>query len=299
MDHAAPSTRAPDSPVTTAAASANGAAAPSHATGEAAIVEAELIAFLALAGELAAGLKVLAVGIDAGRLAGIAEQIDSVEFDELNAIESGGYGLVVADFGAEAADPSTSAAELTRAADLKDGLVLARIPNSGEFTAAREALVAESPDHLVYRQHNWVASAVFDDATFSAEEPDRAAAAVVRKTAGLPAGCELYTIVLAGHGELPAPRTQMAVTRSPELRELTDEIHALRTAAAVAAGGAQTEREVQTERIRELSEQIAWFDEHELNLREKIEQHAWAMALLTLWRGAVVTVRRVKRVLNR
>lgn len=278
--------------MTTAAASANGSAAASHATGEDAIVKAELVAYLALAGELAAGLKVLAVGIDAGRLAGIAEQVDSVAFDELDAIEPGGYGLVVADFGAEAPDPSARAAELTRAADHKDGLMLARIPNSGEFAATREALVAGFPDHLVYRQHNWVASAVFDDTMFSAAEPDRAAAAIVRKTAGPPAGGELYTIVLAGHGELPPLRAQLTVTRSPQLRELTDEIHALRTAA-------RTEREIQTERIRELSEQIAWFDEHELNLREKIERHAWAMALLSLWRGAVVTLRRINRVLNR
>jgi len=73
-----------------------------------------------------------------------------------------------------------------------------------------------------------------NDSMFSAEEPGRAAAAVVRKTAGPPADGELYTIVLAGHGELPTSRAQLAVTRSPRLRELTDEIHALRTAAASA-----------------------------------------------------------------
>lgn len=299
MDDAAPSTQAPDSPVTAATASVNGSATASHVDDDAAIAQAELVAFLALAGELAAGLKVLAVGIDAARLAGIAEQIDAFAFDQLSTVEPGGYRLVVADFGAEATDPAAVAAELIRVAGTQDGLVLARIPNSGEFTAAEKALVAASQNHLIYRQHNWVASAVFDDALFSTAEPNHAAAAVVRKTAGLPAGDELYTVVLVGNGELPAARTQLAVTRSPRLRELTEELHALRAAAAAAAAKAQAEHDVQTERIRELSEQIAWFDEYELNLRKKIEQHAWAMTLLTLWRGAIVNLRRVKRALNR
>ncbi|MBK5231084.1 MAG: hypothetical protein JJE27_07940, partial [Thermoleophilia bacterium] len=99
--------------------------------------------------------------------------------------------------------------------------------------------------------------------------------------------------------ELPDVRPHLALTRSRTLRELTDELERTREAARLTAAGAAAHAAAQQDEIRELQEQIAWLDEWELNLREKIEQRPWAMSLVKVWARFVVLARRVKSVLRR
>lgn len=262
-------------------------------------MQAELIAFLSLAGELSDGMDVLAVNCDPGALAGTAARIDTVTSAQLRKAGPSRYGLVVADIGIGTTGAAELVSALARLADGKIGVALVRIPNAEKFQAAHKALAEEFPQHMVLRQHNWIASALLDDEMFTACEPGPTVEAAVHKTAGLPAGGELYTVFLAGHGELPAPRAQLALTRIPQLRELTEELRSLRSAASAAAAEARAERKIQAERIEELADEIAWLDENGLNLREKIEKRAWAMALLAVWRKFAISQRRIKSLLNR
>lgn len=263
------------------------------------LLQAESVAFLSLAGELGDGMNVLAVNCDPGALAATAARVDSLTSSRLGKAEAGGYGLVVADLEIDTPDAVNAVSALARLTDAEHGIALVRIPNAEKFRAAREAFATEFPKHRIFRQHNWIASALLDDEMFAACEPGTTVEAAVRKTAGPPDDGELYTVFLASRGELPAPRTHVALTRSPELRKLTEELRTLRLSASAAAAESRAEQKIQAERIEELAEEIAWLDENALNLREKIEKRSWAMALLMLWRMFAITQRRFKSLLNR
>lgn len=266
---------------------------------DAAIPATERIAFLSLAAALAKGRRVLVVDDGASSLSGIAAHLDSVTLAEAPGMTGAGYEMLVADLadtGGAAADAVSAFAGML---DAEAGFALVRLPNSPHFRQLHEQLKAAFAQTSELRQHNWVASAVLTDAQFSAGDPSRAAATTLRKAAAAAPGEELYTIVLAGNGALPRVRPHVALTRSRTLRELTDELERVREAARLAAAEAAAAAAAQHDVIRELQEQIAWLDEWELNLRERIEQRPWALSLVKAWARFVVLARRAKNVLRR
>lgn len=268
------------------------------AVADEAIAAAERIAFLAMASELARGRKVLVIDDGASALAGIAAHLDSCPIGAIGAQPEGEFDLVVADL--LIADEATAAgvAQLARVVNAAGGTALVRLPNRAEFAPLRQSLESTFSRNLTMRQHNWVASALFDDAMFSNDEPSKAVAASVRKLAAAEPGDELYTVVLAAQGEFPDFRPQLAVTRSLLLRNIITELHETKQRAAVELETARAENAMQADRIRELEEELAWYDEHELALRSQIEERAWALALVDLWARLLVLSRRARNALR-
>lgn len=269
-----------------------------EAIADEAIAAAERIAFLAMASELARGRKVLVIDDGASALAGIAAHLDSCPIGTIGDQPEGEFDLVVADL--LVADEATSAgvAQLTRVVNASSGAALVRLPNRPEFAPLRQTIESTFTRNLTMRQHNWVASALFDDAMFANDEPSKAVAASVRKLAAAEPGGELYTVVLAAQGEFPDFRPQLAVTRSLVLRNMIAELHETRERAAADLDSARADNAMQADRIRELEEELAWYDEHQLALRSEIEDRAWAMALVDLWASALVLARRARNVLH-
>jgi hypothetical protein len=263
-----------------------------------AMLRAERIAFLSLASDLARERNVLVIDDGASALAGIAAHLDSLPIGQLGDAADGAYDLVVADVHQADADSLNAAAQLARIATPAGGFVLLRAPNTAEFAPLVAAVAATFANVRTLRQHNWVASALFDDAAFAWDNPSQAAVASLRKLAGAAPGEELYTLVLAGHGELPATVPHLAVTRSAVMRDLVEELHVERERAAAELAQLQAENDAQADRIRELDAQVAWFDEHELNLRATIEKRPWAISLLNFWARSVSIARRAKNALR-
>lgn len=258
------------------------------------VESAERIAFLSLAAELAKGLNVLVIEDGAGSLAGIAAHLDSVTLEELSAKQGAGYQMLIADLPADGGIAAQTVAEIASALDPGNGFALVRVPNTAANAALRDHLQGAFSNSLGLRQANWIASAVLTDELFGSGDPAQASATTLRKNADAAVGEELYTIVLAAHGELPKLRPHIAITRSRELRELTDELERVRAAASAAAQQATASAAAQDAVIRELQEEVAWLDEHELNLRVKIVKRPWALTLVNAWARFVGLARRAK-----
>lgn len=290
-------------PVSADAHGANGAGPkptadqPATAVDEA-VEAAERIAFLALASELARGRKVLVVDDGASALAGIAAHLDSCAITSVGEIDPGAYELVVADL--QSADEGVSAGvtALSNVVSEQSGVALVRLPNRPEFAELRQTIEHGFTRSLSMRQHNWVASALFDDAMFTNDEPSKAVAASVRKLAAAQPGEELYTVILSVNGEFPDFRPQLAVTRSLVMRDLINDLHEERERAAREEARLSAENSTQEDRIRELEEELAWYDERELALRVQIENRAWALALVGVWARAIVLLRRARNILR-
>lgn len=263
-----------------------------------AVAAAERIAFLALASELARGRNVLVVDDGASALAGIAAHLDSSPIGQLAAPTAGAYDLVVADLLSADAEATAGIAELSRVVSPENGVALVRLPNRPEFAPLRTELEGRFSRTLVMRQHNWVASAIFDDAMFQTDEPAKAVAASVRKLAAAEPGDELYTVVVCAQAEFPDFRPQLAVTRSLVLRNLIEELAATRESAVLELADVTQQNEIQADRILELEEELAWYDERELALRAQIEERGWATALVDLWARALSVSRRARNVLR-
>lgn len=264
-----------------------------------AIAAAERIAFLAMASELARGRKVLVVDDGASALTGVAERLDSASIADLDTHANGTFDLVVADLLAAGNEEAFGIEQLARVVDAAAGAALVRLPNRPEFAPLQATLEGTFAKTLVMRQHNWVASALFDDAMFANEDPSRAVAASVRKLQAAQPGDELYTVVLAAQGEFPDFRPQLAVTRSALLRDLMTELHATRELAAQQLEERDARLQAQAEKIAELEDELTWYDEHELALRSEIEARPWAMNLLDLWGRLLRLSRRARNALNR
>lgn len=286
---------APESPSSGAASQPEPATDP---LADEAVVRAERIAFLSLASDLARERNVLVIDDGASALAGIAAHLDSTGIGQLGGAAGGAYDLVVADILAADAAAHDGAAQLARIAAPESGFVLMRVPNTPEFAPLVASVTSQFASVRMLRQHNWVASALFDDAAFAWDNPSQAAVASMRKLAGAAPGQELYTLVLAGHGDLPATVPHLAITRSAAMRDLIEELHTQRERAAAELATLQAESHAQADRIRELDAQVAWFDEHELNLRDAIESRPWAMTLLRYWERFVGLSRKIKNTLR-
>ena len=60
----------------------------------------------------------------------------------------------------------------------------------------------------------------------------------------------------------------------------------------------RAENAAQAARVRELEEELAWYDEHNLALRGAVESKPWAMTLVSFWSSAVSITNRVRNVLR-
>jgi hypothetical protein len=263
-----------------------------------AVAAAERIAFLALASELARGRNVLVIDDGASALAGIAAHLDSAEISALGESADGAHDLVVADL-IVADDGATSGVpQLSRIVNAEAGVALLRVPNRPEFAPLLAAFQNTFARTLTLRQHNWVASALLDDAMFANDDPSRADAASVRKMAAAQPGDELYNVVIGAHGAFPDFRPQLAMTRSVVLREMIAELQITRERAEAELADAKVENAEQAARVRELEEELAWYDEHNLAVRATVEAKPWAMNLLSFWSSFVSITSRARNVLR-
>jgi SAM-dependent methyltransferase len=117
------------------------------------------------------------------------------------------------------------------------GLLIASSPNRAQYPAGNPFHVRElTPDELeqlarrafaevrLFRQHNWVASAILDDDSFAAAGGAGAAPIEAHKLQGRRPGEELYTLAVCSDApfEWPAPRA--LITHALEVRRWMDEI---------------------------------------------------------------------------
>jgi 2-polyprenyl-3-methyl-5-hydroxy-6-metoxy-1,4-benzoquinol methylase len=117
------------------------------------------------------------------------------------------------------------------------GLLIASSPNRAQYPAGNPFHVRElTPAELeqltrrefaqvqLFRQHNWIASAVLDDAGFEATGETEAPAFQARKLEGRQPGEELYTLVIASDAPFQPPAPQALLTHALEVRRWMDEI---------------------------------------------------------------------------
>lgn len=257
--------------------------APAPEIADAAVQRAEQIAFLALASELARERRVLVVDGGESALAGIAAHLDSANFSELPAKAGEDYELVVVDLiGSEPALEGT-AALLADVIAGENGIALVRVPNRPELAHVTEQLAAVFAKQLNLRQHNWVSSALFDDALFSTDDPSRAAPAAVRKLAGAASEEALYNVVIATNGALPKLRPQLALTRSPQLTAVLEDLEQARRRAEHDRASYEQRIAELDARVLELGAELAWYEEHQLAIRETVENRPLAAAVLSWW----------------
>lgn len=166
------------------------------------------------------------------------------------------------------------------------GQLIASSPNRGQYPPGNPFHVRElTPDELerlargafaevrLFRQHNWVASAILDDASFAAAGDTEARAVEAHKLQGRRPGEELYTLAVCSDApfEWPAPRALL--THGLEVRRWMDEIDRhkrehVRTREALA----ETERELLELRDRRsiemarLEKQTYWLERGRIDL---------------------------------
>jgi len=169
------------------------------------------------------------------------------------------------------------------------GLLIASSPNRTQYPAGNPFHVRElTPAELeqlvrrdfaevqLFRQHNWVASAILDDESFGAAGPGDAPPVEALKVQGRAPGEELYTLAVAGDAPFEWPPPRALLTHGLEVRRWMDEIDRhksehVRTREALA----ETERELLELRDRRsiemarLEKQTYWLE------RGRIDLDAW------------------------
>lgn len=289
---------APTTPGDVAPAVSQTAQAQPTEVADEAIVAAERIGFLALASELARERSVLVVDDGASALSGVATRLDSVRLEDIATVESGCCEVVVLDI--DSADQATAEriAELSRVVVADEGVALVRMPNRPEFEPLLATLQGGFSRSLPLRQHNWVSSAIFDDKMFANDDPARAVAATVRKLAPAAPENALYNVVVATHGAFPTFRSQLALTRSPQLTATLAELERTRRQIREERDEAAARISEQDARIRELEDEFAWYDEHHLMLRKRVEDGGLVSLLLAIWVFVASNLHRVRRALR-
>lgn len=218
------------------------------------------------AAQLAAGRDVLDAGCGVGwgtvRLARFAQRAVGIDIDEpavSNAREraAGSAEFVVGDLLAlpfpdasfdlvvcfeaieHVSDPQLALDELRRVL-ARNGLLAVSSPNRGVYPEGNPHHVHElTSDELeeslrnrfrnvaMYRQQTHLASLLSDDAAYVASGPETELRANVLKLLGGRPGDELYTIGLAGDGELPAVESLAALGGTFETKPLHERINLL------------------------------------------------------------------------
>ncbi|MFN2470678.1 MAG: methyltransferase domain-containing protein [Gaiellaceae bacterium] len=185
-------------------------------------------------------------------------------------------------------DPERAIAELARVLR-RAGVLAVSSPNRAVYVPGNphhrheflpeelRAVLGERFAHVhLFRQHDWIASAVVDDETFESEGPVADLAA--RTAVASEPGEELYTIALAGDRPLEGPPPLAVFTRAFEARrwmELYDEQRAALEQLEQELVNVQTlldERAEALERLREAEQLVARIPELERAVEEHREQ---------------------------
>jgi SAM-dependent methyltransferase len=122
----------------------------------------------------------------------------------------------------------------------------------------KELLGAAFPEVRLFRQHNWIASAILDDGSFALADASSLLDADVVKLQGRSPGSELYTLAVCSDRPFEAPVQQALLTHGLEVRRWLARIEEARaegrhSAAAIAAELEQA-KEALAARDRELFE---------------------------------------------
>jgi SAM-dependent methyltransferase len=268
--------------------------APASVRGE--LTDAEHLLRYAWAGRLAAGKRVLDAGCGLGygsrilRHAGAADvvgvDIAAAVVEAARAVEEPGLRFEVGDVhdldfeeGAfdliacfevieHVEDQRGVISELVRVL-APDGVLVMSSPNRAAYVPGNphhvheylpeelRAALAESLEYVgLWRQHNWICSAILDDEAFAAEDRARVRDLWVEKVAGEEPGRETYTIAVASNAPLAEPAPGAMLTGTAEVRkwlELYDEQQ------EVLVGQAEHIRAIAHEReeLGELRDQLA------------------------------------------
>jgi SAM-dependent methyltransferase len=111
----------------------------------------------------------------------------------------------------------------------------------------------------LYRQADWIASAVLDDASHGSESTDPLDDIALRKSASGTLGKELYTLALAANGRLPEPPASAVMGSDAEIRELAagwDELDRQRRELALRTTRAGEKAEQSRRELASLSGQL-------------------------------------------
>jgi ubiquinone/menaquinone biosynthesis C-methylase UbiE len=133
-------------------------------------------------------------------------------------------------------DPELALDEFVRVLS-DDGVLVVSSPNRAVYPRGNPHHVHEFlPEELratlatrfahvqLFRQQNWITSAVFGDADFVSDSEERIEPVAVRKLAGAEPGAEVYTLALASNEGLTGLPAQAVLTRAVDLRDLVTEL---------------------------------------------------------------------------
>jgi ubiquinone/menaquinone biosynthesis C-methylase UbiE len=133
-------------------------------------------------------------------------------------------------------DPELALDEFARVLN-EDGVLAVSSPNRAVYPPGnphhvheflpeelREALAARFDHVQLFRQQNWITSAVFADPDFVSEVESRIEPAALRKLAGAEPGSEVYTLALASNAGASGLPAQAVLTRAVDLRDLVREL---------------------------------------------------------------------------
>ena len=223
------------------------------------LTEAEHLVRYAWAARLAPGRRVLDAGCGLGygarmlRRAGAAEvvgvDIAEAVVEAAGAQEEGGLRFTTGDVGdldfedgrfglvvcfeviEHVQDQRRVIAELVRVL-APDGILVVSSPNRAAYVPGNphhvheylpdelHAALAESVEHVsLWRQHDWICSAVLDDESFAADDLKPVRDVWVEKVAGEEPGRETYTIALGSNVPLPDPAPGAVLTGTAEVRK--------------------------------------------------------------------------------
>jgi ubiquinone/menaquinone biosynthesis C-methylase UbiE len=170
-----------------------------------------------------------------------------------------------------------------------DGTLLISSPNRGVYPPgnpfhAKELDAAEFESLLrssfaevrLLRQHNWITSAVLDDAGFATADPEAGLELRTGKLVAKQAGEELYTVAACGHSGAAVPTQLGMLTHGLEVRRWIDEldhrageIAALRQALAATEKDLLEVRDARSIAMARLERQTYWLE------RGRIDLDAW------------------------
>ena len=119
-----------------------------------------------------------------------------------------------------------------------DGLLVLSSPNRAVYVPGNphhvheylpdelHAALAESLEYVrLWRQHNWICSAILDDESFESQNLARVRDLWVEKVAGEEPGRETYTVAVASNAPLPEPAPGAILTGTAEVRKWLDLYH--------------------------------------------------------------------------
>ncbi len=134
------------------------------------------------------------------------------------------------------ADPELALDEFVRVLS-DDGVLVISSPNRAVYPRGNPHHVHEFlPEELratlatrfahvqLFRQQNWITSAVFGDADFVSDAEERIEPVAIRKLSRAEPGSEVYTLALASNEGVTGLPAQAVLTRAVDLRDLVTEL---------------------------------------------------------------------------